>query len=153
LKYDVSKLRKSSEFVHEYVFAPSKAKDAFDMRRAEYKLDAAIVKELKKKAKDYIIIAFSAEWCPDCLRNVPILDMIAEASGLEVRVFGHIMRDAKSNTKKWAVPPSPPEVDEFKVTKIPYMVVLKKDGEKVGEIIENPPAGVTLEKALLDIVK
>ena len=153
MKYDVSKLRKGSESVHDYVSEPSKAKDAFDKRRAEYKLDAAVVKELKKKAKDYTVIVFSAEWCPDCMRNVPVLDLLAEAAGIEVRVFGHIMRDAKSNTKKWAVPPSPPEVDEFKVSKIPYMVVLKKDGEKVGEIVENPPPGKTLEKALLDIVK
>lgn len=87
------------------------------------------------------------------MRNVPVLDMIAEAAGLDVRVFGHIMRDAKSNTRKWAVPPSPPEVDEFKVAKIPYMVILKKDGEKVGEIVENPPAGKTLEQAILDIIK
>jgi thiol-disulfide isomerase/thioredoxin len=153
LKYDVSKLRKGSESVRDYVAEPSKAKDVFDKRRAEYKLDVAVVKELKKRAKDYTVIVFSAEWCPDCMRNVPVLDMIAEATGLEVRAFGHIMRDAKSNTKKWAVPPSPPEVDEFKVAKIPYMVVLKKDGEKAGEIIENPPACVTLEQAILDIIK
>ena len=153
MKYDVSKLRKGSESVHDYVSEPSKAKDAFDKRRAEYKLDAAVVKELKKKAKDYTVIVFSAEWCPDCMRNVPVLDLLAEAAGIEVRVFGHIMRDAKSNTKKWAVPPSPPEVDEFKVSKIPYMVVLKKEGEKVDEIVENPPPGKTLEQAILDIVK
>ncbi|MCX6647935.1 MAG: thioredoxin family protein [Candidatus Bathyarchaeota archaeon] len=153
MKYDVSKLRKGSESVHDYVSEPSKAKDAFDKRRAEYKLDGAVVKELKKRVKDYTVIVFSAEWCPDCMRNVPVLDLLAEAAGIEVRVFGHIMRDAKSNTKKWAVPPSPPEVDEFKVSKIPYMVVLKKEGEKVGEIVENPPPGKTLEQAILDIVK
>jgi thiol-disulfide isomerase/thioredoxin len=153
LKYDITKLRKGSEAVHDYVSAPSKAKDAFDKRRADYKLDAAVTKELKKKAKDYVVFVFTAEWCPDCMRNVPVLDMISEATGLEVRAFGHIMRDAKSNTRKWAVPPSPPEVDEFNVQKIPYMVVLKKDGEKAGEIVENPPQGVTLEKALLDIMK
>ena len=61
LKYDVAKLRKGSESVHDYVSEPSKAKDAFDKRRAEYKLDAAVVKELKKKAKDYTVIVFSAE--------------------------------------------------------------------------------------------
>jgi thiol-disulfide isomerase/thioredoxin len=153
LKYDVAKLKKGSEAVHDYVSAPSKAKDAFDKRRAEYKLDTTVTKELKKKAKDYVVFVFTAEWCPDCMRNVPVLDMISEATGLEVRAFGHIMRDAKSNTRKWAVPPSPPEVDEFNVQKIPYMVVLKKDGEKAGEIVENPPQGVTLEKALLDIMK
>jgi len=153
LKYDIAKLRKGSEPVQDYVSAPSKAKDAFDKRRAEYKLDAAAIKELKKKAKDYFIVAFSAEWCPDCMRNVPVLDMVAEATGLEVRVFGHIMRDAKSNTRKWAVPPSPPEVDEFGVQKIPYMVVLRKEGEKAGEIVENPPQGMTVEQALLAIMK
>jgi thiol-disulfide isomerase/thioredoxin len=153
LKYDVAKLRKGSEAVHDYVSTPSKAKEAFDKRRTEYKLDAAVIKELKKKAKDYTIIVFSAEWCPDCMRNVPVLDLIAEATGIEVRVFGHIMRDAKSNTRKWAVPPSPPEVDEFNVPKIPLIVVLNKDGEKAGEIVENPPPGKTVEQALLAIMK
>ena len=153
LKCDLGRIRKRSEGVHEYVSAPSKAKDAFDKRRAEYELDAAVTKELKKKAKNYVTLVFSAEWCPDCMRNVPVLDMLAEATGLEVRAFGHIMRDAKSNTRKWAVPPSPPEVDEFNVPKIPLIVVLKKDGEKAGEIVENPPPGKTLEQALLDIMQ
>jgi thiol-disulfide isomerase/thioredoxin len=153
LKYDLEKIKARSEAVREYISAPSKAKDAFDKRRAEYKLDAAVTKELKKRTKNYMIVVFSAEWCPDCIRNVPVLDLIAEAAGMEVRVFGHIMRDAKSNTRKWAVPPSPPEVDEFNVPKIPLMIVLKKDGEKVGEIVENPPPGKTLEQALLDIIK
>jgi hypothetical protein len=63
------------------------------------------------------------------------------------------MRDAKSNTRKWAVPPSPPEVEEFNVPKIPLIVVLKKDGEKVGEIVENPSPGKTVEQALFDIMK
>lgn len=153
LKCDLGKIRRRSEGVHEYVSAPSKAKDAFDKRRAEYVLDASVVKELKKRAKDFTVVAFSAEWCPDCMRNVPVLDMLAEAAGVEVRVFGHMMRDAKSNTKKWAVPPCPPEVDEFDVVKIPLIVVINREGEKVGEIVENPPQGVTLEQALLDIVK
>jgi thiol-disulfide isomerase/thioredoxin len=153
LKYDVAKLRKDSESVHDYVSEVSKVKDAFATRRAEYNLDAGVVKDLKKRAKEYTVIVFSAEWCPDCMRNVPVLDLIADAAGLEVRVFGHIMRDAKSNTRKWAVPPSPPEVDEFNVPKIPLMVVLRRGGEKVGEIVENPPPGKTMEQALCDIMK
>jgi RimJ/RimL family protein N-acetyltransferase len=87
------------------------------------------------------------------VRNVPVLELITAATGLEVRVFGHIMRDAKSNMRKWAVPKSPPEVEEFNVPKIPLIVILKKDGEKAGEIVENPPPGKTVEQALLDIMK
>lgn len=153
MKYDVANIRKNSESVHDYVSEPSKAKEAFDKRRIEYKLDTAAVKEIKKKTRDYFVVAFSAEWCPDCIKNIPVLEILAEATGLEVRVFGHIMRDAKSNTRKWAVPPSPPEVYEFNVSKIPLIVVLSKDGELTGEIVENPPSGVTVEKALLDLMK
>ncbi len=153
MKYDVAKIRKNSESVHDYVSEPSKAKEIFDKRRTEYKLDATAVKELKKKTRDYFVVAFSAEWCPDCIKNIPVLEILAEATGLEVRVFGHIMRDAKSNTRKWAVPPSPPEVYEFNVSKIPLIVILRKDGELTGEIVENPPSGVTVEKALLDLME
>jgi thiol-disulfide isomerase/thioredoxin len=153
LKYDVARLRTGSKAVHDYITEPSKAKEAFERRLGEYKLDPVIVKELKKRAVDYLIIVFSAEWCPDCFRNVPVLDLLAKATGIEVRVFGHIMRDDKNNTRKWAVPPSPPEVEEFNVVKIPFIVVLKKDGKKLGEIIENPPPGKTLEQALLEIMK
>jgi thiol-disulfide isomerase/thioredoxin len=153
LKYDIARLRRGSKTIHDYVTEPSKAKEAFDRRRNEYKLDPVIVKELRNRADDYLIIVFSAEWCPDCFRNVPVLDLLAEATGIEIRVFSHIKRDDESNTRKWAVPPSPPEVEEFNVVKIPLMVVLKKDGEKSGEIIENPPPGKTLEQALLEIMK
>jgi hypothetical protein len=31
--------------------------------------------------------------------------------------------------------------------------VIRKDGETVGEIVENPPSGKTIEQALLDIMK
>jgi thiol-disulfide isomerase/thioredoxin len=153
MKHDMARLRSHSEEVHHYITEPSKAKDAFEKRRAEYRLDTAVAKELRRKAKDYTIFAFGADWCPDCVRNVPVLDILAEATGMETRVFGHIMRDVKSSTKKWAVPPSPAEVNEFNLVKIPLIVVLKKDGEKVGEVVENPPPGKTLEQAILDIIK
>jgi len=153
LKFDLKKIKERSEGISDYVSEPSKAKDAFDRRRAEYKLDTAIVKELKKKAKNFMVVAFSAEWCPDCIMSIPVLGLLSEAAGIEVRVFGHLMRDTNSKTKKWAVPPSPPEVEEFNVVKIPLIIVLNKNGEMVGEIIENPPLGKTLERAILEIVE
>jgi thiol-disulfide isomerase/thioredoxin len=90
LKCDLEKIKARSEAVSDYVSAPSKAKDAFDKRRAEYKLDTAVVMELKKRVQTYTIVAFSAEWCPDCVRNIPVLDLLAEETGMEVRVFGHL---------------------------------------------------------------
>jgi hypothetical protein len=63
------------------------------------------------------------------------------------------MRNVTDPDEKWAIPPSPPEVKAFNVIKIPLITVLNKEGEKRGEIIENPPEGQTLERALLDILK
>ncbi len=97
------------------------------------------------------MVVFSAEWCPDCHRNVPILALLNREAGLEVRVFGHLMRDSKNDKRWWRIPPSPPEVDDFDVVKIPHIAVLDMKGEVVGEIIESPPEGKSLEQALLDI--
>lgn len=152
MKYDLSKIRKNSEAVKTYVSTKNQATEIFAKRKAEYKLDQSAVKELKKHAEKAVVIVFTAEWCPDCHKNVPVLDLISEATGLETRAFGHIMRDAKNTTQKWAIPPSPKEVEEFNVIKIPYIVVLNQGGEILGEIVENPPPGKTLEQTLLEII-
>ena len=122
-------------------------------RLKEYKLDEGVVKELKAQASKAVIVVFSAVWCPDCRRNAPILGAISEATGLEVMVFGNLMRDAKSSTEIWRIPPSPQEVKEFNVKKIPLIIVLNKKGQKLGEIVEDPPPGKTLEQAVNDLLK
>ena len=63
------------------------------------------------------------------------------------------MRDAKSSSRRWRIPPSPEEVELFDLVKIPSMYILDQEGNKVGEIIENPPEGVTLERAILEILE
>ena len=45
------------------------------------------------------------------------------------------------------------EVKEFDVVKIPLIVVLNGDGEELGEIVENPPEGETLEESLFKILR
>ena len=108
--------------------------------------------KLKVYAGEAHVFVFSAEWCPDCYRNVPVLKLIADATGIKTKVFGHLMRDAKNPEERWKIPPSPPEVKDFDVVRIPLIVVLNRDGAKIGEIVENPPEGQTLEEALLDIL-
>jgi thiol-disulfide isomerase/thioredoxin len=153
MKHDLAGLMGHSEPVGAYVASAGRAQEAFRRRRAEYRLDERTVGELKRLSEDYVVVVFSAEWCPDCQRNVPVLDLISEATGLEVIVLGHIMRDAKSSAERWRIPPSPVEVREFNVVKIPLIVVLDRKGAEVGEIVENPPPGKTLEGALLDILR
>ncbi|MBC8225017.1 hypothetical protein H8E65_10535 [Candidatus Bathyarchaeota archaeon] len=67
--------------------------------------------------------------------------------------MGRIMRDANDPDERWRVPPSPPEVKEFNVLKIPHIAVLDPRGEELGAVIENPPEDKTLEEALLTILE
>lgn len=116
-----------------------------------YKLKVNVLRKLRNFANDYVIVVFSAEWCKDCAANIPILALISEATGLEVRVFRGLKRNPLNPNKKWSIPPSP-EVETFRVDKIPYILIFNKKGEKVGEIVENPEKGLTLEEEILKIV-
>lgn len=151
--HDLERLRESSETVQDYLDSIAETASGFAERKAEYRLDEETTRELRKHADDAVVIAFSAEWCKDCRSNVPVLGLIAEETGMEVRVFGHLMRNIKDPDERWSIPPSPPEVKEFDVVKIPLISVLDGNGKKIGEIAENPPEGQSLEEALLDILK
>jgi len=150
--FDLEAIRSNSESVADYLTSSEEKAPRFAERKSTYKLNKDIVEKIKAYAGSTVVVVFSAEWCPDCFRNVPVLGLVSEQTGLEVRVFGHLMRNAKNPNEKWAIPPSPPEVRVFNVIKIPLITLLNQDGEKLGELVENPPKGVTLEEAVLDIL-
>jgi thiol-disulfide isomerase/thioredoxin len=153
MKLELEAIRSNSESVADYLKSSEEKTPKFTERKTTYKLDKDTVEKIKAYTGSAVVVVFSAEWCPDCYRNVPVLGLISEGTGLEVRVFGHLMRNVTDPDEKWAIPPSPPEVKAFNVIKIPLITVLNEDGEMLGEIIENPPEGQTLERALLDILK
>ncbi len=122
-------------------------------RKLTYQLNPETVNQLKEFSNRYLIVAFSAEWCKDCAANIPVLALISEATGLEVRIFGGLKRDPLNPKRKWRIPPSPPEVETFKVDKTPTIMLVKREGEEVGRIIENPKYMPTLEQELYEIIK
>lgn len=151
--YDLDHLNSCSYDVLEYIEASKEKAPQYTERYNEYTLDEEVAQKISCHSDKYTVIAFSAEWCPDCYRNIPVLAHLQEKSELKTRVFGGLMRDAKNDDRLWACPPSPVQVDEFKVVKIPTMFILNKKGEEVGRIIENAPEGKTLERAILDILE
>ena len=156
--HDLQSLRANSEPIDEYISAPSEATAAFTQRIQAYELDPSVTEKLKEYAGKAHIFSFSARWCPDCLRNVPVLKLIQDATGIEVRVLGNMMRDAMNRNpstpeEKWKIPPSPPEILDFNVFKIPTIAVLDQHGKELGAVIENPPIGVRLEEAILAILE
>jgi thiol-disulfide isomerase/thioredoxin len=152
-RHELEAIRENSESVESYIRSSKEKAPQFAERKSIYTLDEETVEEIRDHTGKVAVVAFSAEWCPDCHRNIPVLCLLNEATGMEVRVFGHLMRDAKNPEEMWRVPPSPPEVKEFNVVKIPLILVLNEHGETIGAIVENPPEGQTLEEALLEILK
>ncbi len=151
--HDLDEIRAASEPVLGYVEACREKAPRLHEQYETYLLDEEAVTKIRCHSDRVMVVVFSAEWCPDCHMNVPILALLHREAGLDVRVFGHLMRDAKNDHRRWKIPPSPPEVNDFDVIKIPHMVVLDMNGEVIGEIIENPPKGKTLEHALLGILE
>ena len=151
--HDLNALKTNSEPIEDYLAAPSAAYGAFAKRIQEYALDPIVIKKLRAHAGNAYIFTFSAEWCKDCTWNVPVLKLLQDATGIEARVFGHLMRDTKSPYERWRIPPSPPEVKEFNVIRLPHIVVLDVQGNELGAVIENPPIEKTLEEAVLEILE
>jgi thiol-disulfide isomerase/thioredoxin len=152
MSINLSEIRKKTLTAEEYpdhVEQPFREK--FLTRKQTYQLRNDTMNELRKLAGKYTVVAFSAGWCKDCAANIPVLALISEATGLEVRIFGGLKKDPLSHTRKWRIPPSPPEVETFRVDKIPLIVVFDTFGNEVGRIVENPREP-SLEEELLKIM-
>ena len=116
-------------------------------------LDKELINQLRKIADRLFVVAFSAGWCKDCATNIPVLDLISEETGLEVRIFGGLMTDALNPDRKWRIPPSPPEVETFNVDFTPTIFVFDTESNEMGKIVENPKDGLSLEEEIYEIAK
>ncbi len=154
MKVDLSEVRKKTVLVDQYIDCIKQPfSERFLTRKQTYQLKLETVNQLKEFTNKYLIVAFSAEWCKDCAANIPVLALISEATGLEIRVFGGLKRDPLNPKRKWRIPPSPPEVETFNVDKTPTIILIDRDGKEVERIIENPKYTPTLEQELYEIIK
>jgi hypothetical protein len=154
MSVDPSDIRKKTVSVNQYIDSLKEPfKEKFLARKQAYRLQREAVDQLKRLAQKYMVIVFSATWCKDCAENVPVLSLISEITGLEVRVFGELMKDPLSQVRKWRIPPSPPEVITFKVDKIPLMIIVDLYGREIGRVVESPKKWPTLEQELCEIVR
>jgi hypothetical protein len=150
---NLSEIRKRTVSVSQYIESLKQPfRDKFLTRKQTYQLKQEAMNQLKKFANKYITVAFSAEWRKDCTANIPVLALISEATGLEVRIFGGLKKDPLTHTRKWRIPPSPQEVETFLVDKIPLIILFDEEGEDIGRIIEKPREKPTLEEELIQII-
>ncbi len=124
-------------------------KSKYEACRADYTLKPDILESIKAFDNQFIVVTISADWCKDCIANVPVLDLVHEATGLPVYILGGVKTDPLNPDRQWAVPPSPPEVNTLNIKAIPTILIYAKNGKEIGRIIENPSIKPTLEEELL----
>jgi hypothetical protein len=150
---DLSEIRRKTVSVVDYLNSLEEPfREKFLNRRQTYQPDQEAMIRLRKSAGKYVIIVFSAGWCKDCAVNIPVLALVNEASGLEVRVFGGLKKDPLGQGRKWRIPPSPPEAETFNVDKLPLIIIADREGTEIGTIVEKPAQQHTLEQELCEII-
>ncbi|MFX1605041.1 MAG: thioredoxin family protein [Promethearchaeota archaeon] len=151
---DLDNIRSRTTNVRGYIDSlKDKDKEKFLEVYNTYKLNASVVDELREALKGLTVVAFSAAWCGDCKRAMPVMQQIEEQLGLEVLVFSKIKTAPLDPDRQWAVPPSPPEVNEWGVTAIPWFNFYDSEGNLVGTLIEKPTVKDTLEEEILHVLK
>ncbi len=129
-----------------------------------YKLKINIIKKvedlLNRKDESLKILAFGADWCPDCSKNIPRMIKIIKymnMTNVDFKILYGIMTNAfhKPGETIWHKTRSPPEaVDpKFNLEKIPTFYFFNKYGDYLGNIVENPKYKSTLEEDLLEIIQ
>ncbi len=128
-----------------------------------YKLKIDVIKRIEKllnsKNENLKILAFGADWCPDCSKNIPPMIKIFKymnKNNLDFKILYGIMTNAfhKPGETIWHKTRSPPEVvdPKFDLKKIPTFYFFNKNGDYLGAIVENPKYESTLEEDLLEII-
>jgi thiol-disulfide isomerase/thioredoxin len=151
---DFNDIRKRTTNVRGYIDALSeKDKDIVMEAYEEYRLNETAMKELKELTKGFRVIVFSAAWCGDCKRAMPVMLHLEEKLGLDVMVFSTIKTDPLNKAVQWRVPPSPPEINEWGVTAIPWFDFFDAKGNNVATLVEKPTVTPTLEEEIVYVLK
>ena len=151
---DLKNIRNRTVTASQYIQTlPENEKQGFLDVYEDYELDFGSVEALRGFGKTITVVVLSAGWCKDCKNAIPVLAHLEEEIGLDVRVFGGIKTAPLDPNHKWAIPPSPPEAEEWKVKAIPWIEVFDKVGKRIGTIIEKPTIKATLEAELLYVLQ
>lgn len=151
---DLNDIRSRTSSVREYIDSlRDKDKEKVLEVYNTYKLESSVVDELRDALKNLTLVVLGAAWCGDCKRAMPVILQIEEQLGLEVLVFGKIKTAPLDPDRQWAIPPSPPEINEWGVTAIPWFNFYDAEGKLVATVIEKPTVKETLEAEILHVLK
>ena len=100
---DLSDIRSRTTNVRDYINGlKDKDKEKFLEVYNNYKLNGEAVDELRDALKDLTVVVFSAAWCGDCKRAMPVMQLLEEQLGLEVLVFSKVKTAPLDPDRQWA---------------------------------------------------
>ncbi len=98
------------------------------------------------------LVVFSGSWCKDCQEAIPILAKICQVTRIPMKILGGAMF-SQQKPPTWHAPPSPPEMNDLNIDRIPAILFIDKNGMEVLRYYERPPVGRSLEQHLLDLLE
>lgn len=122
-------------------------------QKESYTLNQEAVQRLREIISDYEIVAVFADWCGDARKAVPVLSLLEEELDIRIRALGGMTKPPFGSKKNWAVPPSPQEVDIFKITSSPTIIIFDKNGVEIGRIKTKPKMTPTIEQEIVKIIE
>ena len=138
----------------EYLDKMSPAYKAGYLRtKQDYNLNQEALEKLVNFSNAYHIVVIFADWCGDARKAVPVLSLIEEAADMKIIALGGMTKPPYGSDKFWAVPPSPVEVDIFKITSSPTILIFDSEGREVDRIKTRPKMEPTLEQEIVKIIE
>ena len=128
-------------------------KGGFLRQKNEYKLNPEAIEKLAKYSEDYRIVIIFADWCGDARRAVPVMALIEAETGQNISALGGMKKPPYGSDKFWAVPPSPVEVDVFKITSSPTILIFNKKSEEIGRIKTRQKMTPSIEQEIVKIIE
>ncbi|MFX1317493.1 MAG: thioredoxin family protein [Promethearchaeota archaeon] len=119
------------------------------------------IKEIIKSENQRLkIVALGADWCPDCIKNIPkmlkVIKLLNDGK-VDMKILYGIMVNAfhKPGESRWHKKRSPPEATNpmFDLKALPTFYFFNKDGNYIGTIIERPKENSTLEEDIFEILE
>ncbi|MBD3190695.1 MAG: hypothetical protein GF308_08620 [Candidatus Heimdallarchaeota archaeon] len=154
-KHNILQLRKNGLSMDEYIKKLSgKSGQEIKENIQKYEPKETILNRLAEKMEGYTVVVFSATWCKDCKINVAaFIKILQKQSSIEAIFFSDIKSAPLDPNIRWKVPPSPPEVNDFNLEKIPTFYILNSDGEVVATIVESPKHKDSLEEEFIYVLE
>jgi thiol-disulfide isomerase/thioredoxin len=114
----------------QYIESGIRNRDLFEQNYNGLQISAqqkAALQALNASGLDHIVV-IGEDWCPDVYRGLPVAARIAEAAGVELRMFE---RDQNKDLIQ-------PYLKDGEFESIPVLVFLDKDNRELGHFIERP---------------